>query len=296
MAKRIGLGAGAGGAATVFGVGLLKYEGNRARARIGLPGHVPRTDGRYGPGEGTPLRLLVLGDSLAAGLGVDDARQTFAGAVATRLARERGQPVHLLNAAKAGAESVDLPGQLERGLASCPKPDVALVVVGANDLTHGRHWSGSLGDLSATIHRLRDAGSQVVLGTCPDLGTVQPIAPPLRQIAGRLSARYAARQREVAVEAGAHVVPLGKLLGPSFAENPDRYFGPDRFHPSAEGYRLGAEAAMPAVRAAAAGREPVTAAADRATRPRLRGGDRSRGASRGVRDAPTRERREQFQR
>lgn len=296
-AKRIGIGAGMGGTATALGIALLRYEASRARATIGLPGEAPRTDGVYGSGKGTPLRLLVLGDSLAAGLGVDDARQTFAGVIATRLAHERGQPVRLVNAAQIGAESGDLPGQLERGLASCPRPDVAVIVVGANDLTHGRHWSESLRELSAAVHRLRDAGSQVVLGTCPDLGTVQPIAPPLRQLAGRLSARYAARQRAVAVEAGAHVVPLGERLGPSFAEHPDRYFGPDRFHPSAEGYRLGAETMMPALRSATAGREPANGATDPATRTGLRGTRHTRDDSRRTRDAPAREtRREQLQR
>lgn len=182
-AKRVGYGAGVSGVASVLGIALLKYEARRARAAIGLPGEAPRTDGVYGSGERVPLRLLVLGDSLAAGLGVDEARQTLAGSVATRLAHERKQPVDLVNTARIGAETVDLPGQLDRGLASCPKPDVAMIVVGANDLTHGRHWSESLRELSGVIHRLRASGSQVVLATCPNLGTVQPIAPPLRQLA-----------------------------------------------------------------------------------------------------------------
>ncbi|MBO0826801.1 MAG: SGNH/GDSL hydrolase family protein [Streptosporangiales bacterium] len=292
-ARRIGVGVGVGGAATAVGAALLAYEARRARAKVGSPGEAPRTDGVYGSGRGTPLRLLVLGDSLAVGLGVHDPRQTFAGAVATRLARERGRPVRLVNAAKIGAESAHLPEQLERGLAANPRPDLTLVVVGANDLTHGRHWSESLRELSGTIHRLRDAGSQVVVGTCPDLGTVQPIAPPLRQLAARLSTSYAAHQREAAVEAGAHVVPLGERLGPSFAKDPGRYFGPDRFHPSADGYRLGAEAVMPAVRAALAGREPSKGTTDHATHTRTRGTERSRR----TRGSPAREpRREQLQR
>jgi lysophospholipase L1-like esterase len=289
IAVAAGVAAGLSGATTALGVALLKYEAQHARAVIGLPGEAPPTDGVYGTGEAAPLRMLVLGDSLAAGLGVGEARQTLAGSVATRLADERGRPVRLVNVAKIGAESVDLPGQLDRGLVSCPKPDVAMIVVGANDLTHGRDWSESLRELSGTIGRLRAAGSQIVVGTCPDIGTVQPIATPLRQLAGRQSVRYAGRQREVAAKAGAHVVPLGERLGPEFRTHPEQYFGPDRFHPSAEGYRLGADAMMPAVRTAADGRAPTVHATGRSAPARARTVGRRSRDSRRTREDSTHE-------
>lgn len=295
-ARELGVAAGLSGATTALGYALLKYEAQRARAVIGLPGLPPTTTGTYGSGEAEPLRMLVLGDSLAVGLGVDRARQTLAGAVAARLAGERGRPVRLVNVAKVGAESVDLPAQLDRGLASCPKPDVAVVVVGANDLTHGRHWPESLGALSTTIERLRASGSQVVLGTCPDIGTVRPIATPLRQLAGRLSVRYAAHQQEVATQAGAHVVPLAERLGPEFARDPARYFGPDRFHPSAEGYRLGTDVMMPAVRAAADGRGPAVEAAGPSAPARARSVSHHSRHSIRTRDAPARDTRGPLQR
>lgn len=287
--KRLGVAAGLSGATTAIGAALLKYESHHARAVIGEPGLVVPTDGTYGSGDGAPLRMLVLGDSLAAGLGVDQARQTLAGSLATRLAAERGRAVQLVNVAKIGAESVHLPEQLDRGRRSCPKPDVAVIVVGANDLTHGKHWSESLEQLSGTIERLRASGSQVVVGTCPDIGTVQPIAQPLRRIAGRQSVRYAARQAEVAGRAGAHVVPLGARLGPEFERDPEKYFGPDRFHPSAEGYRLGADAMMPAVRAAAAGRVPAIEGAGRSSPARARSMIRRSRESRRTREPPARE-------
>lgn len=299
-AKRIGraaaLAAGVSGAATGLWAALVKVEAAHARAVIGEPGLAPPTDGTYGSGQGDPLRMLVLGDSLAAGLGVDHARQTLAGRIATRLAGEH-RPVQLVNVAEIGAESVHLPEQLDRGLASCPKPDIAVIIVGANDLTHGKHWSESLGALSRTIERLRESGSQVVVGSCPDIGTVRPIAQPLRQLASRQSARYAARQRQVASKAGAHVVPLGERLGPPFRTEPERYFSADRFHPSADGYRLGAEAMMPAIRDAAAGREPVVRdTGARTSGPRSRSIRRHSRDSREPREPPTRETRNAPQR
>lgn len=47
------------------------------------------------------------------------------------------------------------------------------------------------------------------------------------------------------VEQGGRTVSLGDLLGPEFAANPRELFGPDNFHPSAEGYATAAMAVLP---------------------------------------------------
>ena len=89
-------------------------------------------------------------------------------------------------------------------------------------------------------------GSEVVVGTCPDLGTIRPIAQPLRYVARRLSRNLAAAQTIAVVEAGGRTVSLGDLLGPLFAERVD-LFSDDKFHPSAEGYAEAADALLPSV-------------------------------------------------
>ena len=90
----------------------------------------------------------------------------------------------------------------------------------------------------------------MVVGTCPDLGTVEPIAPPLRQVARHWSRRLAAAQIIAVVEAGGRTVSLGSILGPEFAATPKVLFGPDRFHPSAAGYSSMAAVLLPSVLAA----------------------------------------------
>ena len=97
---------------------------------------------------------------------------------------------------------------------------------------------------------MREAGTEVVVGTCPDLGTIRPIAPPLRQVARRWSRRLAAAQAIAVVEAGGRAVSLGTILGPEFAARAADMFGPDRFHPSPAGYRSCAAAMLPTVAAA----------------------------------------------
>lgn len=245
---------GGGGAGVLGGtlVALLAAEAILAKRTIGDPtGQPPMADGIYGPADGTstPISFVVLGDSNATGYGVELPDETPAGLLATGLAAISGRPVRLTNVAVVGAETKHLAEQVDRALAAAP--DVALVIIGANDVTHRTLPADSARLLTAGIELLREAGAEVVVGTCPDLGTVVPIAPPLRQILRAWSRWLADTQRVAAVEAGAWVVELGSLLGPEFAAAPRELFGPDRFHPSATGYASAAAAMLPSLAAAA---------------------------------------------
>lgn len=255
-ARRIAAAAAYGGGGltflTVAGVGLLTAEAKVARRLIGQPfgNAAPSTTGLYGHGPGVPIQLAVLGDSSAAGLGVDTAEETCAAIIATGLSALSGRPVRLTNVAVVGAESAGLELQLQRLLAEHGRPDVAVVMVGANDVTHRVRPSVAVRALVDTVSRLRELGAEVVVGTCPDLGTLTPIPQPLRSIARRLSREMAAAQTIGVVEAGGRTVSLAALLGPDFTGSPHEMFSLDRFHPSAAGYARCAAALLPSVCAA----------------------------------------------
>jgi hypothetical protein len=104
--------------------------------------------------------------------------------------------------------------------------------------------------LSEGVRRFREAGVEVVVGTCPDLGTVKPIAPPLKQLARAWSRRLAAAQTIAVIKEGGRTVSLGSILGPEFDAAPALLFGPDQFHPSAEGYSALSNLLIPSVMAA----------------------------------------------
>ncbi len=123
-------------------------------------------------------------------------------------------------------------------------------MVGANDVTHRIDKSVAVRHLAQTVRDLRDAGAEVVVGTCPDLGTVEPVAQPLRLLARRWSRDLAAAQTVAVVEAGGRTVSLGDLLGPEFYERPHEMFSSDRFHPSPAGYARAAAALLPSICAA----------------------------------------------
>jgi lysophospholipase L1-like esterase len=191
-----------------------------------------------------PIRLAVLGDSSAAGYGVQRDRDTPAAQLAIGISAIARRPVHVTNVAVVGAESNQLPAQVDE-LGNI-HPDAAVIMIGANDVTHRIHPDDAVPFLADSVRRLRAMGAEVIVGTCPDLGTIRPLAQPLRYIARHLSRQLAKKQTIAVVEAGGRTVSLGDLLGPLFAESRE-LFSDDQFHPSAAGYAAAAEHLLPSV-------------------------------------------------
>jgi lysophospholipase L1-like esterase len=210
----------------------------------GSQGDPPTGNGVYGRGRGKPIVLTMLGDSSAVGLGVQQAGETPGVLIAAALAELAERPVRLAKFAKSGAVSRNLAGQVEQALLE--QPDVAVIMIGANDVTSRARPAESVRALAEAVRALIAADCQVVVGTCPDLGTIRPIAQPLRLLARRWSRQLAAAQTIAVVAEGGRTVSLGSMLGPSFAT--DRgLFSNDEFHPSAAGYASAAASLLPSV-------------------------------------------------
>ncbi|MFE7844406.1 SGNH/GDSL hydrolase family protein [Microbacterium sp. NPDC057407] len=233
---------------------LLHRQARIARRRIGKPLGEDALDADRVWGrrfDGPPVELAVFGDSIAAGLGAERPKDTLGGRLAKGVARATRRPVRLRTAATVGAESSQLASQVD-ALPAEYRPDIAVVVVGGNDVTHRIPVATATAHLADAVHRLRARGAEVVVGTCPDLGALRPVPQPLRVVGSRLSRQMALAQEEAAVGAGALAVSLGTTVGPFFVSQPAEMFSLDRFHPSALGYRRTAEALLPAVLSALA--------------------------------------------
>jgi lysophospholipase L1-like esterase len=243
-----------GGGLSALGLalyGVLRTEATLARRAIGVPRDTPPPDasGWYGRGRpGPAVRVALLGDSGSAGYGVDRVEETPGAQLASALAVRADRRVHLRSFAVVGAESRHLAAQVEAALPT--GIDLAVVLIGVNDITHRVRPATSIRSLSEAVRRLREEGAEVVVGTCPDLGTIRPIPPPLKQVGRVWSRRLAAAQTISVVEQGGRTVSLGDILGPEFDAAPALLFGPDRFHPSADGYRALADVLLPSCLAA----------------------------------------------
>lgn len=175
------------------------------------------------------LTIAFFGDSLAVGLGADKYSDTPGYIVAKRLdARYR-------NYAVSGAVSADLNSQIDT---LDVVPDISVIIIGTNDITHGKSMRRGVKYLSDAVTRLKSIGGAVFVVPCIDLDIVSSLNNPLRMILGSISRHYALLQAWDATKAGAHVVdprPIYKVF------NRKVLFSVDRFHPSSLGYKVIAE-------------------------------------------------------
>ena len=126
-----------GGGATLSSFyGFLVGEAMLARRAIGTTDERPPSpDGIYGDDlPGRTIRVLVLGDSAAVGYGVTRADATPSAMIGVGLAHVMDAPVEVQCRAVVGAQTADLMGQID--LDPDWHPDVAVIVVGTNDVTH----------------------------------------------------------------------------------------------------------------------------------------------------------------
>ena len=194
-----------------------------------------------------PLSLAVLGDSIAFGQGAAAPADAIGPRLAAALTHD-GTPTEVSVFAVPGARSAGLAGQVRAALGS--RPDVALIVIGANDLTRlvpAEQAAGLLGD---AVRALRAADVHVVVAPAPDLSTVPWVPEQFRFLARAASSSLREAQSQAAMRAGARVA-LVDALHDAFAADVS-LFSADRFHPSSSGYALIARALWPAISAAAA--------------------------------------------
>ncbi|WP_228771525.1 SGNH/GDSL hydrolase family protein [Actinokineospora iranica] len=207
---------------------------------------IPRLPGAAGPtrgtvGSGDPLRLAVLGESTAAGVGARTHEAGLAGRLAVEVAERTGRAVEWQVSSRIGINARDTRADLAAAL---DPADVVVVVLGVNDVLEFRsaaHWTR---DLLRLLIDLRTRHRGVVLAGVPPMGAFPALPRPLRTVLGLRAAELDAAARRVAdaVSWVAHE-PMPEVLldGDLFCE--------DRFHPSEEGYRHWARHLAPAVTA-----------------------------------------------
>lgn len=212
---------------------VLVAQGRRVRRTTPRLPEAPGPRAGEVAGRGAPVRLLVLGESTAAGVGAADHQEGLAGQVARSLAEAAGRPVHWRVLGRNGATAATTRDVL-LARATDVAADVVVVALGVNDTLrlHGpARWTADLRRLVDDV-RARCGPVPVVLASVPPMGRFPGLPQPLRGVLGlraalldRAAARLAAQ-----LDAVHHVaVPLPP-------EEVGRFFCADRFHPSPHGY------------------------------------------------------------
>lgn len=113
---------------------ILAWQGRRIRVTV------PRLPEAGGPtagtarGDGTPLRIAVIGDSTAAGVGAQRHEAALPGYLAAEVARHTGRAVHWRVLARSGATAASVRHRLVPRLRDDEPPHAVSVTVGVNDL------------------------------------------------------------------------------------------------------------------------------------------------------------------
>lgn len=191
-------------------------------------------------GDGQPIKLLILGDSAAAGVGASSQSAALSGHLAGELASDFAVRWQLL--AESGLTTRDLIARLPRH----PREsfDVAIVSIGVNDVITGsltRTWTNALSQL---VDRLAaDFGVRDILfSALPPMHRFTALPQPLRWCVGLRARRFNHELRLFAKRDGrCVVVPLNYPRDPAFLAR-------DRFHPGEPAYLFWAKAVADAVR------------------------------------------------
>lgn len=198
-------------------------------------------------GHATARRLALLGDSIAWGQGATRPQERLGPRLVDGLA-DHGYKVVSRVFAVPGARSRGLRPQVDAALPW--RPDLAVLVIGANDLTHLEPVAEAVAAQVDAVRRLRSAGAQVVLAPAPDLSAVPDVPVALRDHVRRVGQAYRSRQVPAVTAAGGLVADPDQRGSQAFAGDPS-LFSADRFHPSSTGYAVIADVILPTLMAAA---------------------------------------------
>jgi lysophospholipase L1-like esterase len=221
------------------GLPVLLVQGRRVRRRVErLPEATGPTGGVGAAVVGeVPLAVLVVGDSVAAGVGVDSHDRSMAGRLATRLHERTGRAVTWRVVARSGLDARGLAGVLAS--ADLGDPDVVVVSLGVNDvkdLRSDRAWRTGLDAVLGRLAELPRART-FVLGM-PPVERFPALPHPLADLLGARARRLDALARTVVdrYPRASRLELTGRDL--DALEHP---FAVDGFHPGAALHALIAE-------------------------------------------------------
>jgi lysophospholipase L1-like esterase len=219
---------------------LLVAQGRRVRATaLKLPEASGERHGVVGAGR-VALRVLIVGDSSAAGVGVGTQDEAFAGQLAQALAERTGAAVAWQLVATSGHKAQDAARALAR--ARLATADLLVTALGVNDVvgqTRPAHFLRSLDE----IHALAVTRAQVThTWHCglPPMGTFPLLPQPLRWILGRDAAHldHALVRHLEGQTARLHLpLPEAPRTPGKDESTPEGWMARDGFHPGLLGYR-----------------------------------------------------------
>ncbi len=187
-------------------------------------------------GEGRPLRLLAVGDSVIAGVGAERVEEALVWGTSQMLANRLGRRVQWTARGRIGEKSRTLLKQLSSDSLESSY-DVVIVSVGVNDITSMTSPAEWRGNVTALLQHIADRSPEAVIAVAgiPPLGAFPLLPQPLRFAAGQRGLAFDRELMRVVSEfSQALHVPV--RFSPCASK-----FSADGFHPSPSSYSVFAE-------------------------------------------------------
>lgn len=178
------------------------------------------------------LRVLVVGDSTAVGVGATTPEDSLAGRIGKEFP-EYTVEVH----AQSGAKLASGEGFL--GAASASHYACILIQLGANDIVGRTGVSDARVTLRALLSHAHTLSDHVYVLHSGNVGAAALFPFPLDRLYEKRTRVYRAMYLEEATVSGAHYIDLfNERAEDVFAHDPGRYLARDSFHPSSDGYAV----------------------------------------------------------
>ncbi|MCL1048485.1 SGNH/GDSL hydrolase family protein [Shewanella abyssi] len=182
-------------------------------------------------GVGPEVSLLVLGDSAAAGVGVNRQQQALSGTVTAGLAAHFNVSWQLL--AKSGSNTEQTLNMLKKKHHQQPFSfDIVVVSLGVNDVLSpisAAQWSEQQSELIEFLTSEVKC-RQLILTQVPPMGGFPALPQPLRWFLGKRSDEFNQQLNRLAMSAQFILLDFGAALQPEF-------MAVDGFHPGAKIYQ-----------------------------------------------------------
>ncbi|WP_290522782.1 SGNH/GDSL hydrolase family protein [Alcanivorax sp.] len=216
---------------------LLAQAVHTRRTTVRLPDGQGPAQGQWGEGA-CSKRLLVIGESTAASVGVEAHQEGLASQLARLRHQQSGETVgwHTL-----GVNGIRMDA-LQKTLAATPTPqaDAIFISMGVNDttgLTPRKHYASALARLITHLQS-QQPGAPVYLLAVPPMDRFTALPSPLRQMLG-WRARLLNQQHQSLARSSQN---LFSLYYPPLDD--PALLAQDGYHPGARGYQAMAEAIL----------------------------------------------------
>lgn len=175
----------------------------------------------------TIIKYVALGDSLTAGVGASDYKNSYPYLLAQKLSLKKN--VELVNLSHAGDTSLDLLiRQLPQALSA--KPDLITLLIGVNDI----HNLKSLKEFESNYIKIatvfKKTNAKIYLLAIPYLGSDKIVYPPYNLVLDLRTKQFNNVIKKISTDLGVGYIDLYSL------SKPVNFYSPDQFHPGDQGY------------------------------------------------------------